>query len=94
MSWAGNMEKPESRMTTTVAEGWRRGIRKSVVLNLGDFAAQGTFGYVLGLSLVGITGGGGATGTSRKRPGMLPNTLQCTGQPHSKELSITKCQQC
>lgn len=25
---------------------------------------------------------------------MLPNTLQCTGQPHSKQLSGPKCQQC
>lgn len=77
-----------------MAEGWRRGIHKSAALNLGDSGAQGTFGNVLGLSLVGITGGrgGGAIGTSRKRPGMLLNILQCTGQPHSKELSITKCQ--
>lgn len=42
-----------------MAEGWRRGIHKSAALNLGDSGAQGTFGNVLGLSLVGITGEGG-----------------------------------
>lgn len=80
MTKAGNMEKPDgSRMVTTVAGGWLRGIRKSVVFNQGDFAPQETFGNVLEVFLVARTAGR-LLASSVKRPRKLLNILNCTRQ--------------
>lgn len=59
------------------------------------FCSQGTFGNtrrLFGLSHCGV--GQVLLESSGRRPGMLPSTVQCTGQPHNREWPRPQCQQC
>ena len=59
-----------------------------------DFTPQGTYGSVwrqFSLSQPG-TGDVLLLASSGRRPGMLVNMWQCTGQPHSKVWSSPRCQ--
>lgn len=81
MSKADNVEKTNGcKMTITVAQGWLRGIRKSVVLKGGYLATQGIFWQCLG-GILGCRKVKVLLVPCGKRSRMPLNILKCTGQP-------------